>query len=60
MANFLVLADRLKAHVNAVPNPQVYFRADKTLDYGFVMKVLSLIKGSGIKNIGMVTEPSPT
>ena len=57
VANLMDLTDRLKAHSGEVPDPQIYFRADKTLDYGFVMKVLSVIKGSGIHNIGMVTEP---
>ena len=59
MTNLMDLAERLKTHVAEVPDPQVYFRADKTLDYGFVMKALSIIKRSGIRNIGMVTEPNP-
>ena len=55
--NLLELAERLKTHVSNTSNPQVNFRADKTLDYGFVMQILSTIKGAGIQNIGMVTEP---
>ena len=58
MVNLMELTSRLKAHAKEVPDPQVYFRADKTLDYGFVMKVLSIIKGSGMQNIGMMTEPN--
>ena len=55
--NLLELAERLKTHVSNTSNPQVNFRADKTLDYGFVMQILSTIKAAGIQNIGMVTEP---
>ena len=55
--NLMDLTSRLKTHATEISNPQVNFRADKTLDYGFVMQVLSTIKGAGIQNIGMVTEP---
>lgn len=36
--------------------PPVHFNVDKGLDYGFVIKVMSLIKESGIKTIMAVTE----
>jgi biopolymer transport protein TolR len=36
----------------------VYLRADKNLDYGFVMRVMAIVKNAGVQNIGMVTEPS--
>ena len=35
----------------------VFLRADETLPYGFVMEVMAAIRQSGIKRIGMVTEP---
>lgn len=54
----MALTDRIRAYAQGEPNGQVYFRADKTLDYGFVMQALSNIKGAGIHNIGMVTEPN--
>ena len=57
VANLMDLTDRLQTHASETSNPQVNFRADKTLNYGFVMQVLSTIKGTGIQNIGMVTEP---
>ena len=57
VANLLDLNDHLKAYVTKTPNSQVNFRADKTLDYGFAMQILSTIKRAGIQNIGMVTEP---
>jgi biopolymer transport protein TolR len=36
---------------------QVYFRADRTVPYGFVVKVISEIRNSGVEKLGMVTEP---
>ena len=35
----------------------VFLRADQTLPYGFVMEVMAAVRRSGIKRIGMVTEP---
>ena len=36
---------------------EVYLKADKDISYGMVIQVMSLIKGAGIDNLGMVTEP---
>ena len=35
----------------------VYLRADREIPYGVVVRVMSEIKGAGVANIGMVTEP---
>lgn len=55
--NLMDLTEHLKAYIAKNPQHQINFRADKTLNYGFVMQILSTIKGTGIQNIGMVTEP---
>jgi biopolymer transport protein TolR len=39
------------------PDKAVFLRADQNLPYGFVMEVMAAIRQSGIKRIGMVTEP---
>ncbi len=36
----------------------VILRADKKIDYGFVVEVMGTIREAGIDQIGMVTEPS--
>lgn len=36
---------------------RVYLKADQDISYGMVVQVMSLIKGAGIDNLGMVTEP---
>ncbi|UCG13617.1 MAG: protein TolR [Deltaproteobacteria bacterium] len=35
----------------------VLLRADQAIPYGFVMNVMAAVRRSGIKRIGMVTEP---
>ncbi len=47
----------IEANKQADKDGGVYLRADKTLDYGFIMHVLSTVKRAGVQNIGMVTEP---
>jgi biopolymer transport protein TolR len=36
---------------------EVYLRADKTIAYGAVMRVMSEVKGAGVENLGMITVP---
>lgn len=42
-------------------NPQVdvFLRADESLPYGFVMRVMGNARRAGVRNLGMVTEPIP-
>lgn len=35
----------------------VFLRADETIPYGFVVQVMGIIRGVGIDQIGMVTDP---
>ena len=56
-ANLMGLTRNVEQYIQAHKEGGVYLRADKTLDYGFVMHVLSTVKQDGVQNIGMVTEP---
>ena len=58
LANLIELTRKVELYIETNKEGEVYLRADKTLDYGFVMHVLSTVKQSGVQNIGMVTEPS--
>ena len=58
LTNLMGLTLKVKQYIEANKDGGVYLRADKTLDYGFVMHVLSTVKQAGVQNIGMVTEPS--
>jgi biopolymer transport protein TolR len=55
--NLMGLTQKVEQYLQAHKEGGVYLRADKTLDYGFVMHVLSTVKQAGVQNIGMVTEP---
>ena len=37
---------------------EIYLRADETVPYGFVAKVMALIRRGGIEKLGLVTDPS--
>ena len=58
LTNLMGLTSKVEQYIEANKDGGVYLRADKTLDYGFVMNVLSTVKQAGVQNIGMVTEPS--
>ena len=53
----VILEDELRKYI-AVKKGEagINLRADKSLDYGFVVKVLALVKRLGIERIGMITE----
>lgn len=36
---------------------EVFIRADRSVPYGFVAKVMAVVKSSGITRLGLVTEP---
>ncbi len=51
------LRDKLSKILENRSNDEVYFRADREVPYGFVVKVMAEIKSAGVKNLGMVTIP---
>ncbi len=51
-----LLPDRLGALLAGSPRP-VYLKADETLPYGFVIKVLAVLDQVGVEQVGMVTQP---
>jgi biopolymer transport protein TolR len=60
LTNLMGLTRKVEQYVQANKQADkdggVYLRADKTLDYGFIMHILSTVKRAGVQNIGMVTE----
>jgi biopolymer transport protein TolR len=54
---FNELSSSLQAIVARRTDRQVYFRADRAVPYGFVVKVIAEIRNAGIEKLGMVTEP---
>ena len=57
MVNLLILSRKVEEYLSNNQNGRVYLKADKTLDYGFVMQVIATVRRAGVENIGMVTEP---
>jgi biopolymer transport protein TolR len=51
------LQRKMKIIYQHKPDSAVFLRADQNLPYGFVMEVMAAMRQSGIKRIGMVTEP---
>ena len=57
MVNLLILSRKVEEYLSSNQDGGVYLKADKTLDYGFVMQVIATVRRAGVENIGMVTEP---
>ena len=57
LVDLLALTQKVEQYVGKDKSAGIYFRADKMLDYGFVMRVMATVKQAGVENIGMVTEP---
>jgi biopolymer transport protein TolR len=51
------LSKVLSGMVKRNPKAAVFLKADETVAYGVVMKVMDVIKKAGIDRVGMVTEP---
>ena len=52
-----VLIDKLKEIKKANPKTQIYIRADKSVTYNVLMKVMKQIIDSGILNVNLITLP---
>ncbi len=51
------LVEKLKAVAKAGVDERVYVRGAKTVNYGRVAEVMSLVTGAGFKRVALVTEP---
>lgn len=51
------LEARLTTNERIKTEREVFLYADRTLPYGFVVKIMAVIKRAGVEQIGMVTEP---
>jgi biopolymer transport protein TolR len=52
------LGEKLRKILEGRSDREVYLKADKTISYGTVVRVMAEIKGAGVEKLGMVTEPS--
>lgn len=51
------LSEKLEKILDNVSKRDVYLKADKNVDYGFVVNVMSKVKKAGVDNLGMITIP---
>ena len=54
-----LLPDQLGAMLAGSPRP-VYLKADESIPYGFVIRVLAVLDQVGVEQVGMVTHPEGT
>jgi biopolymer transport protein TolR len=56
-----VLLDELQGEIERIgrfwQKNQVLLKADKSIPYGYVVKVMASLRAAGVENLGMVTEP---
>ena len=52
------LRDKLLKILQGRTDREVYLKADKNIPYGIVVQVMAEIKGAGIEQLGMITEPA--
>ncbi len=55
-----LLRRHLERSTAARLNREVFLRADRSVPYGFVVRIMAEIKNAGIEKLGMVTEPLET
>jgi biopolymer transport protein TolR len=54
------LEQALTTNARLQQDREVYLQADETVPYGFVAKVMALIRKGGIEKLGLVTDPTGT
>ena len=52
------LGEKLLKVIQGRSDRDVYLKADKNIPYGIVVQVMAEIKGAGIEQLGMITEPA--
>ncbi|MEM7219212.1 MAG: protein TolR [Pseudomonadota bacterium] len=51
------LADQAGKVIGARPDIPVYVRADHSLDYGRVVRIMTVLQGAGAESVGLITDP---
>ncbi len=51
------LEDALTTNERLQTEKELYIQADETVPYGFVAKVMALVRRGGIEKVGLVTDP---
>ena len=51
------LTSRLEAAATQQPQPEIFIRGDRKVDYERVVKVMAAVQKAGVLKLGFVTEP---
>src|ERR1044071_7119763 len=51
------LETKLKTNARIQQEHELYIHADQKLEYGFVVKVMAIVRASGVETLGLVTDP---
>ncbi len=51
------LEERLKHNARLQEKKEVFLHASKELSYGYVVRIMAILKKAGVSNINLVTEP---
>jgi biopolymer transport protein TolR len=51
------LAETILAATKDDPSREVYLRADKSVPYGTVVRIMGALRTAGVRNLGMITTP---
>jgi biopolymer transport protein TolR len=51
------LVPRLRAITNNNPEASIYVRGDKSINYGRVLEIMSMISAAGFSKVSLVAEP---
>lgn len=51
------LGDRLRTNVVVQRDHEAYIQADESITYGMVVRVLGIMRASGVEKLGIVTDP---
>jgi biopolymer transport protein TolR len=51
------LEQKLSSNKRLQLDKEIFIQADETVPYGFVAKVMSLVRRAGIEKLGLVTDP---
>jgi biopolymer transport protein TolR len=54
------LEQALTSNARLQQERELYLQADETVPYGFVAKVMALVRKGGIEKLGLVTDPTGT
>lgn len=55
--NEVQLTSRLEAAATQQPQPEIFIRGDRKVDYERVVKVMAAVQRAGVLKLGFVTEP---